>query len=91
MLELGCYRREERQYTPHVTLGRVKSDSPADALAAVLAKKANWNAGSEVEVQEVLVMSSQLTRKGPEYTVLSRGKLRKASTKPRAAGREEEE
>src|SRR5262245_32157842 len=28
LLELGCYRREERRYTPHVTLGRVKSDRP---------------------------------------------------------------
>ncbi|HVS37852.1 MAG TPA: RNA 2',3'-cyclic phosphodiesterase, partial [Gemmataceae bacterium] len=87
LLELGCYRREERQYTPHITLGRVRSDGSAEALAAVLTKKANWNAGSEIEVQEVLVMSSQLTPQGPEYTVLSRGKLRKG--KPHA-GREEE-
>lgn len=79
--ELGCYRREERQYKPHVTLGRVKSDGSAEALAAILLKKANWNAGTEVEVQEVLVMSSMLTKQGPEYAILSRGKLRKASRK----------
>src|SRR5688500_11956263 len=24
LLNLGCYRREERRYTPHVTLGRVR-------------------------------------------------------------------
>ncbi len=90
LLELGCYRREERQYTPHVTLGRVKSDRSADLLAAALTRQAKWR-GGEVEVRELLVMSSQLTRGGPEYTVLSRGKLRKASTKPRAAAREEEE
>jgi 2'-5' RNA ligase len=24
LLKLGCYRREERKYTPHVTLGRIR-------------------------------------------------------------------
>jgi 2'-5' RNA ligase len=89
LLELRCYRREERQFTPHVTLGRVKSDGSADALAAALTKQAKWR-GGEVEVREVLVMSSQLTPLGPEYTVLSRSKLRKASAK-RGGARDEEE
>ncbi len=74
LLELGCYRREERQYTPHVTLGRVKSDRPADKLAVALAKQAKWKGGT-VPVREVLVLSSELTPKGPIYTVLSRAKL----------------
>ena len=87
--ELGCYRREERHYTPHITLGRVKSDGPAEALAATLAKKAKWH-GGEIEVQEVLVMSSQLTSRGPEYTILSRGRLRKASAKRGKTPQEEE-
>ncbi len=91
LMELGCYRREERQFTPHVTLGRVKSDASADELAAVLAKKATWNAGCEIEVQELLVMSSQLTSQGPEYTVLSRGKLRKPPGKRGKTERDEEE
>src|SRR5438876_8946645 len=30
--ELGCYRREERQFTPHLTLGRTKSDEPGEQL-----------------------------------------------------------
>jgi len=74
LLELGCYRREERQYTPHVTLGRVKSDRPADALAAALQKHQAWNAG-ESRVREVHIMSSQLTPKGPIYTIIGRAKL----------------
>jgi 2'-5' RNA ligase len=73
LTDLG-YRREERRYTPHITLGRVKSDRPTDRLAAALAKHAAWNAG-ETTVRELHVMSSELTREGPRYTVLSRAAL----------------
>src|SRR5262249_33769708 len=45
LLDLGCYRREERKYTPHITLGRVRGDRPADSLAAALAKHAGWQGG----------------------------------------------
>jgi len=74
LLDLGCYRREERKYTPHITLGRVKSDRPADKLAAALSQQAGWQ-GGQTTVSEILVMSSQLTPQGPSYTVLSRAKL----------------
>ncbi len=74
LLDLGCYRREERRYAPHITLGRVRNDRPADKLATALAKHAGWQ-GGQTEVREVLVMSSQLTPGGPVYTVLSRAKL----------------
>jgi RNA 2',3'-cyclic 3'-phosphodiesterase len=71
--ELG-YRREERRYTPHITLGRVKSDRPTVQLAEALARQAAWK-GGEIEVGALLVMSSELTPKGPIYSVLSRAKL----------------
>jgi 2'-5' RNA ligase len=74
LLELGCYRREERRYTPHITLGRIRGEQPADNLSAALAKHAGWK-GGETTVREIHVMSSELTRNGPVYTVLSRAKL----------------
>ena len=83
LLELGCYRREERNYTPHITLGRVKSEESAEPLALLLAKQADWHAGT-TQVREVLVMSSDWKgpapghrgeARGPTYTVLSRAKL----------------
>src|SRR5260370_42674747 len=74
LLDLGCYRREERKYTPHITLGRVKSDRPTEKLGPALLKHAGWQ-GGEIAVTEVLVMSSELTPQGPLYTVLSRAKL----------------
>jgi len=74
LLELGCYRREDRKYTPHVTLGRLRSESAPSGFAAALAKFETWEAG-DTTVREVHVMSSQLTSQGPSYTVLSRAKL----------------
>ena len=74
LLDLGCYRREERQYTPHITLGRVKGERPSEEFAAVMQKKRTWSAG-ESPVEEVLVMSSQLTPQGPIYAVLGRAPL----------------
>jgi 2'-5' RNA ligase len=75
LLDLGCYRREERRYTPHLTLGRVRGDGD-DRLAVALARQSGWQ-GGVVKVREVLVMSSDfgLRPEGPTYTVLGRGKL----------------
>jgi 2'-5' RNA ligase len=74
LLDLGCYRREERKYSPHITLGRVKSERPTERLSAALATLAGWK-GGHITVSEIQVMSSELTPKGPNYTVLSRAKL----------------
>jgi 2'-5' RNA ligase len=74
LLDLGCYRREDRKYRPHVTLGRVRSDRSADKLAESLAKNTGWR-GGETVVRELLVMGSELTSDGPLYTVLSRARL----------------
>jgi 2'-5' RNA ligase len=75
LLDLGCYRREDRPYTPHITLGRVKSERATEDLVAALTKHASWRAGA-MQVDEVRVMSSELTPEGPEYTVLSRVPLK---------------
>ena len=76
LLELGCYRREGRAFTAHLTLGRVKGERDDDAVAATLPQLANWEGGT-IEVREVLVMSSELRSGGPLYTVLSRARLPK--------------
>jgi 2'-5' RNA ligase len=84
LLDLGCYRREERQYTPHMTLGRVEGDQPTEGLATALARKADWHGGT-LEVRELLVMSSELRRDGPIYAVVGRGKLRRPGNPARPA------
>jgi 2'-5' RNA ligase len=74
MLELGCYRKEERGYTPHLTLGRVKRDADSFALAAEIPKRLAWGGGATT-VDEVLVYSSETDRDGPVYTVIGRAPL----------------
>jgi 2'-5' RNA ligase len=78
LLELGCYRREERKYKPHLTLGRVRGDGANDQLVAGLTKHTGWQ-GGQTTVEEVLVFSSELAPNGPIYSVLSRAKLRSGS------------
>ena len=74
LLDLGCYRREEREYTPHLTLGRLSHDDRADEWGPILSKHADWEGGT-TPVDEVLVMASEMRRGGPEYSVLGRGSL----------------
>jgi 2'-5' RNA ligase len=75
LLELGCYRREDRPFKPHLTLGRVKGKEAAEPLAAVLTQFEGWQ-GGQTHVDEVLVLCSELRRQGPEYAVLCRAPLR---------------
>ena len=73
LLDLGCYRKEERGYTPHLTLGRVKREADEFTLARELPKLLSWDGGRTM-IEEVLVFSSMLQRHGPEYTVIGRGR-----------------
>jgi RNA 2',3'-cyclic 3'-phosphodiesterase len=74
LMEQGCYRREERAFTPHITLGRVKGESDTQALAEAMKQQADWFAG-QTTVKEIHVLSSELTRDGPAYTVMSRARF----------------
>lgn len=74
LLELGCYRREARPFSPHLTLGRVRGEIDGSFWTEGLRKFEKWK-GGEAAIREILVMSSELTPKGPIYTVMSRAKL----------------
>ncbi len=78
MLDLNVYAKEERGYTPHLTLGRVRSDRDGQILALELPKLNSWDGGTAA-VDEVLVYSSELGKEGPEYAVLARADLAGAS------------
>lgn len=72
---LGVYRKEDRPYAPHLTLGRAKDEAAGQALVPELVKHQSWE-GGETEVTEVLVYSSELRRDGPQYAVIGRGRLK---------------
>ena len=74
MLDLGCYRKEERGYTPHLTLGRMTGDADTFTIAAELPKRLAWE-GGRFAVDEVLVYSSETDRAGPVYSVIGRATL----------------
>jgi 2'-5' RNA ligase len=74
LLDLGVYRKEDRDYTPHLTLGRLKAEGGEHTLARELPKLLAWDGGRSV-VDEVLVYSSELRRDGPEYAIMGRAEL----------------
>ena len=82
LTELGVYRKEDRPYSPHLTLGRAKTEEAGQLLVPELTKYRAWE-GGETEVTEVVVFSSELRQTGPEYAVIGRGRL-KGRRKPPA-------
>jgi RNA 2',3'-cyclic 3'-phosphodiesterase len=75
LLKLGAYRREERGYTPHLTLGRITGEDAPAPLKGRLTRESDWLAGT-LAVREVHVMSSELLPDGPRYSIVSRERLR---------------
>jgi RNA 2',3'-cyclic 3'-phosphodiesterase len=67
--------REERRFTTHLTLGRVKRELSAGDRSALTAEARRLEATYDVPVQSVDLMLSELSRTGPSYTVLARALL----------------
>ncbi len=74
LLELGVYRKEDRDYTPHLTLGRARGEADGTLLAGDMARHLAWE-GGQTAVEELLVMSSEMERGGPVYAALGRAPL----------------
>lgn len=69
------FRKERRQYHPHLTVGRVRRGSGGlKELAERLVQCGEMPFGT-LPVQELLVISSRLEPDGPVYEVLSRAPL----------------
>jgi RNA 2',3'-cyclic 3'-phosphodiesterase len=69
------YEPDRKEFHPHLTLARLKvPDNVADVLAAI----GPGVVGDAFTVSEVLLYQSELSSKGPTYTVLERFPLRNA-------------
>jgi 2'-5' RNA ligase len=69
------FRGENRQYVPHLTLGRVGRGENRPSLTEILAKFSDYDGGTAV-VEEVVIFGSVLGREGPTYHVIGRAPLR---------------
>ena len=66
LYQSGLAHRENRQYKPHLTLGRIKQTISPDDLGALK----NWLIKEQCTVSNFDLMQSELTPRGPIYTVL---------------------
>ncbi len=74
-LEKLGYPPENRRFSPHLTLGRVKHAGPElEELSELIKSLADKPSGTAA-VDEVTVFSSELTREGPIYQPLSHAGL----------------
>jgi 2'-5' RNA ligase len=64
------FPREERAFSPHITLGRVREPRPAPELAEALTAGGARRFG-QVEVDQVTLMRSDLSPNGARYTPLA--------------------
>ncbi|NLX59923.1 MAG: RNA 2',3'-cyclic phosphodiesterase [Phycisphaerae bacterium] len=66
---------DPRGFTPHLTLGRVRSQRNAERLAG-LVDGYRLTSAAAVPVNEIVLIRSELARSGPTYTPLHRSPLR---------------
>ena len=64
------FKQENRQFRPHLTLGRVKGGLNVDKLRAAAAEFAEEDFGIQ-GADELIVFSSRLAHEGPEYQPLA--------------------
>lgn len=64
-----AFPRERRDFTPHITLARVRSPRGRERLAGILSEHAEEEFGSAY-VDKVLLMRSDLAPQGPTYTTV---------------------
>ncbi len=69
ILKRNGFPAEEREYHPHLTLGRVKSSQNKAKLIGSLKSEKDYYIGS-MEAKKITVMQSILKSEGPEYKPL---------------------
>lgn len=73
-LSKAGFRREEREFKTHITIGRVKEKKGVDNLKNQISKIKNQKFG-EMIVDKMHIMKSTLTPKGPIYEIYKEVKL----------------
>ncbi len=71
--DLG-FSSDDKDFTPHFTIARVKSGKAKDKLNSIINEKSEKTWGS-VNVNQIELKKSELTSDGPVYTTLTKAKL----------------
>lgn len=71
--DLG-FKPENRKYSPHLTIGRVRDARASQEIRAAVEREADFSAGS-FPVEELVMFQSVLRPTGPIYTAISRPPL----------------
>ncbi|MCX8160449.1 MAG: RNA 2',3'-cyclic phosphodiesterase [Candidatus Saccharicenans sp.] len=69
------FEREERAFSPHLTIGRAREPQKQDRLKAELDRLGQQEFGT-MEVKEIELFQSILRPEGPEYRIISRHYLK---------------
>ncbi|MBN1405080.1 MAG: RNA 2',3'-cyclic phosphodiesterase [Candidatus Omnitrophica bacterium] len=72
--EIG-FPEEERTFSPHLTLGRVRSLKNKQQLAKIMEQEKNFNSTGRVLVTEIILFKSTLKRTGSVYDPIFKGSL----------------
>ncbi|MBI4834153.1 MAG: RNA 2',3'-cyclic phosphodiesterase [Planctomycetes bacterium] len=64
----------DKPFSAHITLGRVKSPNNNEMLTRLLSKRAEFSAGKQF-VKEIILFQSQLNTDGPGYSVVESASL----------------
>ncbi|HNQ24726.1 MAG TPA: RNA 2',3'-cyclic phosphodiesterase [Phycisphaerae bacterium] len=72
LADLG-FPREQRPFSPHITIGRVKEDHSNGGIRRAVG--AGSFAALPQAVERIAVMASVLAREGPTYSIVSRANL----------------
>ena len=65
------FSKDDKDFTPHFTIARVKSGKAKDKLNAIVEEKSDEFFGS-VDVDNVELRKSELTSEGPVYSTISK-------------------
>jgi 2'-5' RNA ligase len=65
------FKPEKREFTPHLTIGRVKFIGDKKSFMSVLEKRKDFQFGT-MNANSIFLKKSVLTQKGPIYTILEK-------------------
>ena len=74
-MEVLGWERDRQNFVPHLTIGRIKFIKDKQTFQEVIGEYKHVDI-QEVNVTEVRLYESELTRQGPVYTVIDRVELR---------------